>query len=442
MSRTSRTKALRFAASGAIALALLTGCASSGSRQMARAGDHAERYAAKQGHAVAIAERAVEKNPNDAALRFALGQAYIEAGRFASAATSFQDAISLGDASGRTQLNLALARIGAGDGRGAIDVLDGGRDTIPASDRGLALALAGESGRGVAILLDKLRGGENSPKLRQNLAYAYALDGQWREARIAMAQDVPADQIDDRIGQWAMMAQPEAVQRRVASLLAVPAGVADAGQPAALALGAAPQVEQFAEVEAAAPAPVSPAPVSPMVQTAATELPPVDAAPAVAPVPAPTSFAAAFAAPPQAAYAVPEPVAGTIPAPAAYRKSAGAPRGAAAPVPAVTLRQGGHMVQLGSFSSEANARRAIRVYTARNPELRNLRMTITPAVVNGKNFWRVAAADLDSGSALRLCSGLKNRGGACFAYAADRAPLGSKPMLAWFGAGPAKARHR
>jgi hypothetical protein len=41
-----------------------------------------------------------------------------------------------------------------------------------------------------------------------------------------------------------------------------------------------------------------------------------------------------------------------------------------------------------------------------------------------------------------MCSGLKNRGGACFAYAANHAPLGAQPMLAWYGAGPTKARHR
>ena len=446
MSRMSQTgKAIRFAITGAVAMGILAGCASSGgSKQLARAGDQAVRATAKQGRAVDAAEGQVARNPNDAAARVALGQAYIEAGRFQSAAVTLHDAIALGDESGRTQLHLALAQIGAGNGHAAVELLDGARDAIPASDRGLALALAGETGRGVAVLLDALRGGENSPKLRQNLAFAYALDGQWREARIAMAQDVPADRIDDRIGEWAMMSRPEDVQRRVASLLAVPMGVVDPGQPTALALGAAPQEQQFAAAEPA-PAPVEAAPavaISPVVQAAAAELPPVDSAPAPAePARTSTSFAAAFGAAPPPAY-VAAPQARPV-APGKAPILAAAPyRTAALAVAAAPAGQGTHLVQLGSFSSEANARRAVQHYTARNPELRGLQLTITPAVVRGKNFWRVAAAGLDRGSASSLCSGLKNRGSVCFAYAADHAPLGARPMMAWFGAGPAKARHR
>ncbi len=82
----------------------------------------------------------------------------------------------------------------AGRNRDAVAILDDWRDAIPVADLGLALALAGEPTRGSAILADALRNGENTPKLRQNLAYAYALDGRWREARIMMMQDVPADQ--------------------------------------------------------------------------------------------------------------------------------------------------------------------------------------------------------------------------------------------------------
>lgn len=421
-------KTIRFAIAGALAASLLAGCA--GSSHLARAGDHAARAAGKQSRAVETAERAVQRSPNDAAARIALGQAYLDAGRFQSAATTFSDAIQLGDASGRTQLSLALAHVGAGDSRAAVAVLDDARDAIPASDRGLALALAGETGRGVAILLDALRAGENTPKLRQNLAFAYALDGQWREARIAMALDVPADKIDDRIGEWAMMSRPEDVQKRVAGLLSVPAGVADAGQPEALALRSDAGGEQLAAAE-------TPAPVAQI--AAVAELPPVDQLPAApasiaaAPAPAapvPTVFSQAFAAP--QANVVSQPV--IQPLPARASRVAAAP---AAPQPAApqAVAKGTHLVQLGSFSSEANARRAWGIFTARNPELRGFRMTITPAVVRGKNYWRVAAAGLDGSSALRLCSGVKNRGGACFAYAVNRAPAGARPALALVGTG-------
>lgn len=419
-------KTIRFAIVGALAASLLAGCA--GSSHLARAGDHAARTAGKQSRAVETAERAVQRSPNDAAARIALGQAYLDAGRFQSAATTFSDAIQLGDASGRIRLSLALAHIGAGDSRAALVVLDDARDAIPASDRGLALALAGETGRGVAILLDGLRAGENTPKLRQNLAFAYALDGQWREARIAMALDVPADKMDDRIGEWAMMSRPEDVQKRIASVLSVPAGVADAGQPVALALRDDAGGEQLAAAETSAPA----------AQTAAAELPPVNAlpvapasiaaapAPAVpAPVPVPTTFSQAFAAP--SVNLVSQPVIQPLPARAAPVAAA---RVAAAPVAPQAVAKGTHLVQLGSFSSEASARRAWGIFTARNPELRGFRMAITPAVVRGKNYWRVAAGGLDGSSALRLCSGVKNRGGACFAYAVNRTPAGARPALA------------
>ena len=100
---------------------------------------------------------------------------------------------------------------------------------------------------------------------------------------------------------------------------------------------------------------------------------------------------------------------------------------------------GTHMVQLGSFSSQQGARRAWGIYTARNASLSGYRMNITPAVVNGKNVWRVAAAGISgAGAANGLCSSVKKRGGACFAYAAPsrgKAPAApgreaSGPMMA------------
>jgi Flp pilus assembly protein TadD len=441
---TTRTggQAIRYAVTSVIAAGLLAGCA--GSKHMARAGDHAVSASAQHQQAVEAAEAIVAHTPDDAAARRALGQVYLEAGRFRSAATTFADAVSLGDGSGRTQLSLALAHIGAGDTHGAVAQLDEAGDAIPASDRGLALALAGETSRGVATLINALREGDNSPKLRQNLAFAYALDGRWREARMAMAQDVPPDRIDDRIGEWAMMSRAEDVQRRVASLLSVPAGVADAGQPTRLALRAGAQAGQLAVDDT--PAPESIAPVS---RAASAELPPIEEAPPVfaapaaiaapaiasAPAPAPHNFATAFSAPEPAAAS--QPTVQTIAAPPAYR-AVRAERRSAVTLPTPAGRAT-HAVQLGSFSSEANARRAIGIFTARDPELRGRELTITPAVVRGKNFWRVAATGFDGGDARRVCSGVKNRGGACFAYAATNAPAGGKLAPA-FALARSKAR--
>ncbi|MEY4721576.1 MAG: hypothetical protein RIQ46_1301, partial [Pseudomonadota bacterium] len=99
---------------------------------------------------------------------------------------------------------------------------------------------------------------------------------------------------------------------------------------------------------------------------------------------------------------------------------------------------GSHMVQLGSFSSEQGARRAWGIFAAKNPELKNYRMTITPATVRGRAFWRVAAAGLDAGGARGLCSSVKGRGGACFAYAASNPPAGMVPGQGQ--SGPQRAR--
>ena len=93
-----------------------------------------------------------------------------------------------------------------------------------------------------------------------------------------------------------------------------------------------------------------------------------------------------------------------------------------------------HLVQLGAFSSRDNARRAVRYFLARNAALRADQLGVTPAVVNGHTFWRVAASGFTAGTAAQLCASVKNRGGACFAYAAPRAPAGVQAN------GPLRAR--
>lgn len=417
----SSSKALRFALSGVIAATLLTGCA--GGNKFAQASSRAVVSGEKADRAVAQAEKAVERNARDAGLRAALGQAYLNAGRFDSAASAFNDALALGDTNGSTALRLALSEVGAGNRQDAVAVLDEYRDAIPASDLGLALALAGETGRGVTVLSDALRAGDDTPKTRQNLAYTYALDGRWREARVMAAQDVPADQLDDRISGWAMQGRPEDSQARVATMLNVHPRP-DAGQPERLALSQ-PATEQLA----AAAQPVV-QPVAQPIAAPVAELPALaDASAAPAPQPAPVeiapkaaqSFAAAFSAP----ATVSQPVVQPLPMRPLDKRAAAPVRTAVAVAPSPA---GNHLVQLGSFSSEQNARRAWDTLTKRNPELRNMRMVITPATVRGKNYWRVAAAGFNAGSAQRTCATVRVRGGVCFAYAATNAPAGARPM--------------
>ncbi|MFM5932142.1 MAG: SPOR domain-containing protein [Novosphingobium sp.] len=286
-----------------------------------------------------------------------------------------------------------------------------------------------------------MRGGENTAKVRQNLAYAYALAGRWREARLMAAQDVPADKLDDRLTDWAASVDPELYQKRVATLLNTPMR-RDSGQPAMLALANNPAMEQLAAETTANPAaPVTVAVKMPSAPPAA-ELAPVEQAPAApapeAPVaPAATEVAMTTApAPGQQFVSAP-----LIQVPVAQPQPARPVRAVATRV-AQPASGGSHMVQLGSFSSPQGARRAWGIYTARNGALSNYRMNITPAVVRGKHVWRVAAAGLNgAGAANGLCSNVKKKGGACFAYAApSRGKVPAAPGRE--AAGPMMARKR
>jgi tetratricopeptide (TPR) repeat protein len=240
-SHSTTRKALSGAVGTALAAALVVGFAASGSVAQAEAA-HSKKAERKLGKTIALAEKRVQKAPQDAAARASLGNTYLLAGRFESAVTALEDARYLGDTSARSALGLALAQVGVGNGAAAVAVLDSARDTIPVSDYGLALALAGETGRGVDVLAQALRGGENTAKLRQNLAYAYALDGRWNEARVMASQDVPADQLDKRITGWAKQGKPEDFRLRVASILGTSVR-ADEGQPAYLAISRDPTKE-------------------------------------------------------------------------------------------------------------------------------------------------------------------------------------------------------
>lgn len=446
MARFNRTAAL--ALTSALGLVTLAGCSTQGAPRADVSASKAQ-TALKKGKtdvAIANAEAAVLAEPRNAAYRAVLGAAYLDAGRFASAATSFDDAMNLGDTSGRTALGFALAAIGQGDNARAVSVLDDWRDAIPADDLGLALALAGQPDRGVHVLGNALRGGQSTPKLRQNLAYAYALQGNWRAARIMASEDVPPAQLDARISEWAQIAKPEDFQKRVAGLLNVPVR-ADAGQPVQLALSNNPGAEQFAAEAAAIATPVAASAELPAVEGFVAsappprELPPINGIPvgsrpaepapqvaAVAPeVRAPESFQDAFKAPAPTGATVAQVAANAIKFVAnPVVQTAPTRHGAAAPAKRVGSPQvgadGSQLVQLGSFRSEAGARRAWGVYAKRYPELGNYQMVITQAKVRGKTYFRVSAGGFQVASARSMCGKVKARGQGCIAWA-DGRPL-------------------
>lgn len=417
MKNTATSKrVIGLAVTSAMAGVLLTGCTTNAAPPATLSAAKAEDALAggKHDKAIAHAEAAVLAEPHNAAYRSMLASAYLDAGRFASAETTFKDAMQLGDNSPRNALSLALAQAAQGKYREAQALLNQREGDIATADLGLALALAGQPERGIHLMSNAIRGGENTAKMRQNLAYSYALAGRWREARLMAEQDVPADQIGDRMEKWALMASPQAWQARVPALLDVPVGIADAGQPAQLALANNPSIEQLA-AEAVAP------PVA-----AAGELPalaPVETGGRQAPQPARESFENAFAAAgssaPRASVTqdasrfVATPVVQAIPS--RNRVAAEAP--AARPVQG---ENGTHLVQLGSFSSEAGAKRAWSIYVKKYPELSDHQMVVSEAVVRGKRYWRVSAAGFGKATATSMCSRVKAAGSGCFAYAEGR----------------------
>ncbi|MFZ9394870.1 MAG: SPOR domain-containing protein [Erythrobacter sp.] len=422
---------IALAVSTALVSLALAGCATSAAPP-AQASLANAKVALEKGHvtkAIAHAESAVLADPRNPQNRALLGAAYLEAGRFQAAATSFSDAISLGDSDPRTVLSYALAQIALGNSREAVIALDGARDNLDPADLGLALALAGDTGTGVEVLSEALRNGESTAKLRQNLAYAYALHGDWRAARLMAAEDVPADMVSDRIGEWAELAAPEYFQQRVASLLQVTPAY-DGGQPTQLALAnfpshgemvadaaASAEAPQFAAADVAGPSYAGPA--------NSGDLAPAAAAPA-------ESFAVAFGQETTApAPASPRgPVVQQLPTEyaAAETKKPAAPKSRLAAsssqrrmAATADSSAGTHLVQLGSFSSRANAERAWGIYQTRYPQLSGRDVVITKAVVGGKTYFRVAASGFGARSASSMCQTVRAGGkGGCIAYAASR----------------------
>ena len=414
----------------ALASATLGGCSTKEAPPASVSAVKAESALAKgkSDKAVSFAESAVLASPRDADLRALLGGAYIEAGRFESAATTLAEARQLGDGSQRTILSLALAQIASGHQDAALRTLNAHETDLDPADFGLAIALAGEPKRGALVLANQLRFGESSAKVRQNLAYAYALQGDWRAARLMAAEDVPADKIGERMAHWAQMTNPVYFRHRVADLLGVDL-VRDAGQPARLALANHPSVDQLA-AENALSTTLAKSDVAPKPAFAANgELPPVSgqavaaARPVSAPAPAPVPAAASRTV--AQAFAEPKTPAARVAAPAPARTTASlapASRAETAPsAPAKTFlaQSGDYRVQLGSYFSMSDAQQAWKIFQQRHPELAAAEKVITKAKVNGKIYYRVAAAGYAETSARSLCSLVKKGGGGCIAYAAN-----------------------
>ncbi len=437
--------------------------------------------------AISYAEAAVLAEPRNAEYRSLLGKAYLEAGRYTAAAMSFGDALKLGDRNPRTVLSYALTQTAIGGSKNALNTLSKHERMMDPADLGLAMALAGNPDRGVNVLTNAVRSGQNTPKIRQNLAYTYALAGNWRAARVMAAEDVPADQLDARLSQWAATAKPEDHMVRVSQLLGI-APVRDGGLPASLALSnfepAKPMVAKAkapAPVKAKAPAKKAPvrvaaAPKAPVkakrtapstsfvskpvtqsvskpasapkpVAQAMAAVKPVSATPKasqetgtkrypvrVAKKPAPVAKKRVAAATPRRSSKsvspsfVSRPVTQRLPVAAAPKQVAMAPKKKApAPKPVAKPAPKGdsHLVQLGSYNSEAEAKAGWNSLKRKFSSLASHDVVITKAEVKGRTFYRIAAAGFGRQGAAQMCSTVRTSGRGCFAYAKINPPKGA-----------------
>lgn len=357
---------------------------------------------------VAQAENAVALSPRDAGYRTTLGEIYLKSGRFQSAASAFTDALTLNPGDGKATLSLALTQIALGRHADAIATLGVVGARIAPADHGLALALAGDKEGAIRLLSAAARELGANGRLRQNLALAYAMAGDWTQARSVAQQDVSPAEIDERLASWAAFAQPKGVSDQVATLLGVTPS-ADAGQPTRLALST--QVSQPVQTAAAAPVevqPVAPAPID--VAVAETFFAPEPVAVAVAEVePAPAEIAAAPAPVFAAAVAAVEQV-----LPRQMARPLARTIRAAASAPAAL--KGRYVVQLGAFASSARVERAWNGAVDRYDRLANyIPASTLVTVAKGTSLTRLSVGGFPTRQgAVNLCEGLRRAGGACF----------------------------
>ena len=382
--------------------------------------------------AVELAERAVQNTPNDAGFRALLGNIYFASGRFASAESAYRDSLSLVEGQPELMLKLALVQIAQGKNSEALSLLAAARDTLDPANSGLALALAGRADDAVAILNQVARAPGADSRVRQNLALAYGLSGDWTMARTVAAQDVPLDQLDSRIQQWMTMATPTRPSDQVAALTGV-TPAADPGQPQRLALNRTPQSNQAQALPEPYPdVRVAEAPPLPPVIEAPAQVVAEAAAALLEPVPQPEAIAVPDAAAVQAPVveAVAEPVP-ELPTrfeapvqPASYVAISDGVRRAAKDSRKASGRSKS-VVQLGAYSSPQRVSVAWTRITQKYPAL--AKYTPMRARFTGPRgtVWRLSIKGFSSQQeAIDRCELLQSRGASCFV----RTAAGDSPV--------------
>src|SRR3990167_4671411 len=401
--------------------------------------------AGKASKAVGLAEAAVAGSPRDANYRALLGQAYLNDGRFASAAAALGEAVELGATDSNTILSLSLAQIAQGKNADAVALLTQHRDTVPASDIGLALALAGGSEGAIFVLSEAARAEGASARTRQNLALAFALSGRWVQARVLASQDLSAAKLEGRMAEWSKLAEQPNAQIRVASLVGTKAQQ-DAGMPVRLALSNFGETQMAAAEPATELASADPAPVA-----AYAPPPPVltpvlaDAGNAIRSIELPMPERGADGVVPVTELPQPKPAGEVILADAApYRAAprvAGEGRVRQAQQQALELatvlipkamgfdakKPNGWAVQLGAYDSLGIAKEKCGTLKKRNAMLASFPASSHAANVKGRTFYRLTVNGLATrADAASLCSQLKAQGQTCFIRA-----MGGSEHIQW-----------
>ena len=357
--------------------------------------------------AIDLAERAVLQSPSNAMMRTLLGNAYFASGRFTSAEGAYRDSLGLSENQPQVALKLALVQIAQGRSGDAINFLSAARGSLNASDYGLALALAGQTYEAVAILDAAARETNADSQVRQNLALAHALAGDWTAARTVAAQDLTADLVEQRIQQWMALAQPKSAADQVAALVGITPAVADPGQPVQLALRAGDT--RTAAAEAAPLSNVATVQLPPVVEAApaAVEVAEVEALaplPAVSAPDAPITIQTASAPAPAPAFDSPLPPVLRAAKPIPVRKAAITRDGSSAAV-----------VQLGAFGSADGVGRAWNTYARKFSALKDYTPVSARFASSKGTVYRLSVKGFDNlREAQGLCSSLRRSGGSCF----------------------------
>ena len=375
--------------------------------------------------AIALSERAVQNDAKDPAFRALLGNAYFASGRFGSAEAAYRDSLALFSNQPQVILKLALIQISQGRNVEAVSLLTAARSLVDPADRGLALALAGESRAAIDVLETAAREVGADARVRQNLALAHALAGDWTAARTIAAQDLAPNLVDTRVREWMALAKPGQPSEQVAALVGVKPIAGDPGLPTRLALrrtdtrmaSVAPVVPAPTPAADAAPVPVAPAAVAAMIPVPTLESEAVSA-PVVAnaeasPLPAPVpSFEAAEAEPtyvevkPRAKRSLPIHSASvTMKLPPARPAS----------LPLTRKGRSTAVVQLGAYGSASRVAVAWDEIARRHASLRPY-VPVSARFNSAKGLvYRLSVKGFDSPrDAVGLCASLRRKGTSCF----------------------------